>query len=143
MNEERDSDPAGAPDTANHPRGRRKPVPSLPGPNPASGRPALAAPSPTVDPPSARIPTAEVTLSPSHVYVTVELPGAPKDALDIQATEASLTIDAKRVQGPAYHLELALPASVKPGSAKATYLNGILDVTLTRARRSGGDRHGA
>lgn len=141
MNQEPDSDPGGAPDATDRPHGRRKRVPSLPGPKPDADRPALGAPSPTVEP-STRTPLAEVSLFPGHVYVTVELPGASKDALDIQATDLTLTIDAKRVQGSPYHLEVRLPAPVQPRSAKATYRNGILDVTLTRAKRSGGNHHG-
>jgi HSP20 family molecular chaperone IbpA len=140
MNQEPDGNPAEAPDAKDHPNGRRKRVPSLPGPRPGADRPALRAPSPTVEP-STRTPVAEVSLFPGHVYVTVELPGAPKDALDIQATDLSLTIHAKRVQGSPYHLEVRLPTPVQPGSAKATYHNGVLDVTLTRAKRSGGLDH--
>lgn len=85
---------------------------------------------------------ADLSLSLLHVYVTVELPGAPEDGPEIEATDRTLAIDTRRLQGPPYHLDVALPALVEPRSAKATYRNGILDVTLTRADRSRGDDHG-
>jgi len=143
MNNEPDQDPGEAPDAVDRPRDPRKRVPSLPAPRSKSDLPALRAPTPTMEPPATRTPEAEVSLSPNHVYVTLELPGAPKDALEIQATERTLSVDAKRLQGPPYRLDVALPASVEPESAKATYRNGILDVTLTRTKRSGGDTHRA
>jgi HSP20 family protein len=93
--------------------------------------------------PFARTPGTEVSLFPGYVYVTIELPGAPKDPLDIQATDLTLTVDAKRCEGPPYHVTVKLPAPVEPRSAKATYHNGILDVSLTRAKQSGGHNHGA
>jgi HSP20 family molecular chaperone IbpA len=142
MNQEPDTNPGEAPDAANRRQGRRRRPPSLPGPKPDAHRPALRAPSPTIEPP-ARTPAAEVSLFPGHVYVTVELPRALKDALDIQATDLTLTVDAKRVEGPPYHVTVRLPVPVEPGSAKATYRNGVLDVALTRAKPSGGHDHGA
>ena len=143
MNHEPDTDPGEGPDAVDRLLGRHKRVPSLPGPRPESSPPALRAPSPTIEPSAARTPAAEVSLSPKCVYVTVELPGAPQDAPEIAATDRTLTIDAKRLQGPSYHLDVALPAAVEPESAKATYRNGILDVTLARTRRLGGGGHGA
>jgi HSP20 family molecular chaperone IbpA len=80
-------------------------------------------------------------LSPGHVYVTVELPGAVKDALDIEATERTLSIVAPRVGASAYRLRIELPSRVDLGSAAVTYRNGILDVTLRRAREAGGEPH--
>ncbi len=82
---------------------------------------------------------AEVSQSPRHVYVTVELPGAAKDAIDLEATERTLSLVAPRTGAPAYRLWVELPSPVDPGSARATYRNGILDVTLRRASTSGGE----
>jgi len=80
-----------------------------------------------------------VSLSPNHVYVTVELPGARKDALDVEATDRTLAIAAPRVGAPVYRLQVELPASVDPTSARVTYRNGILDVTLARGKQPRGD----
>ncbi len=139
MNHENDADPDEGPDATDRPAGRR--VRSLPGPRPNSFPAALGAPSPSFEPPSDTTPVAEVSLSPSSVYVTVELPGAPKDALDIEATATSLRVLAPRLGAPKYRLDVDLPAPVDPKSAKATYRNGILDVTLARVKPAGGEPH--
>ena len=137
MNHDTDADSGEAPDAVGRPRRR---VDSLPGPRPNSFPAALGAPSPTVESPYERTPAAEVTVAPGSVYVTAELPGAPKDAMDIQVTETTLRVVAPRVGAPAFRLEVDLPVRVEPKSAKATYRNGILDVTLRRANPSGGER---
>lgn len=142
MNHDKEADSGEAPDAADRLPVRRR-VRSLPGPRQPSSPPALGPPSPTIESPSESTPVAEVSLSPEYVYVTVELPGAPKDALDIQAIEGTLTVDAPRVGRPAYHLDIELPCPVDPESAEATYRNGILDVTLVRVKTSGGDTHDA
>ena len=139
MNHETDADPGETPDAIDRLLGRPKHVRSLPGPRPESFPPALTAPAPTVEWPSERAPAAEVSLSPNHVYVTVELPGARKDALDIEATDRTLAIAAPRVGAPVYRLQVELPASVDPTSARVTYRNGILDVTLARGKQPRGD----
>ncbi len=139
MNPDDDADPDAAPKPADRPRRRR--VDSLPGPRSHSFPAALGAPSPTVAPPSEVTPVAEVTVSPGSVFVTAELPGAPKDALDIQATDVALRVVAPRVGAPDYRLEIDLPVRVDPASAQATYRNGILDVTLKRINPTGGERH--
>lgn len=137
MSNDTDADSGEAPDAVDRPRWRR--VDSLPGPRLPSIPAALGAPSPTVDSPPERTPAAEVTVAPGSVFVTVELAGAPRDALDIQATDTSLRVVAPRVGAPTYRLEVELPVRVEPGSAQATYRNGILDVTLKRANPSRGE----
>ncbi|HYM38799.1 MAG TPA: Hsp20/alpha crystallin family protein [Thermoplasmata archaeon] len=141
MNQDADPDRDEVPRAVDRLPGRRHPTHSLPDPRHGTDPPALGPPSPTVEPLAERTPAAEVSQTPKHIYVTVELPGAPKDSLDIEATERTLTIDAPRVGAPAFHLEVDLPSAVDPESAKATYRNGILDVTLARIRRDGRDSH--
>ncbi len=142
MNHENDADPDEAPTAADRPP-RRKRVESLPGPRPNSLPAALGAPVPTLEPPTEAKPVAEISVSPGFVYVTVELPGAPKDSLDIQATDSSLRVVAPRVGAASYRIEVDLPVRVDPASAKATYRNGILDMTLRRRNPPGGDGHEA
>lgn len=142
MNQDTDPDSGEAPDTTDRAAGKRR-VRSLPGPRRGSTPPALGPPAPTVELPPERTPAAEVTVSPGHVYVTVELPGVLKDDVDLEATERSLSVVASRTGSPAYRLQIDLPSPVDPESAKATCRNGVLDVTLDRPRRSGGDAHGA
>lgn len=143
MNKEPDADPGEAPDAVDRLFGRKKHVASLPGPSQQPTHRALGGPSPTVEAQGERTPIAEVSVSPEHVYVTVELPGATKESLDIEATDLALAVSAPRAGAAPYHLELTLPVRVEPGSAKATYRNGILDVTLDRVNPRRGDAHGA
>jgi len=65
------------------------------------------------------------------IAVTVELPGVEKDNIKLEVADQLLTIrvdDATR----RYFKEVKLPASVKEEAAKASYKNGILDITLTK-----------
>lgn len=143
MNQSTDANPDEAPDAVERLLGRRRRVRPLPGPRRASFPPALGPPSPTVETPSERTPASEVSLSPAHVYVTVELLGVANDDVAIEVTERTLSVAAPRTGAPDYRLQIGLPSPVDPGSAKATYRNGTLDVTLDRVTRSEGDVHGA
>jgi len=143
MNQSTDADPDEAPDAVDRLLGRRRRVRSLPGPRRASFPPVLGPPSPTVETPFERTPAAEVSLSPTHVYVTIELPGVAMDDVGIEVTERTLSVAAPRTGAPDCHLQIELPSPVDPGSAKATCRNGTLDVTLDRVSRSEGDVHGA
>ena len=132
MDTNTDADPDEAPDAAGRP-GRPKRVDSLPGPRSPAFPPALVGPSPTVESAAERVPVAEVSISPGHVYVTVELPGAAKEAIEIETTDRALHVRAPRGPGAIDRLTVDLPVTVRPESAKATFRNGILDVTLERS----------
>jgi HSP20 family molecular chaperone IbpA len=86
-----------------------------------------------------RTPVAEVTASPRRFYVTVEIPGASQDTIQIAATPSVLRIHAPLRGGAAYRIEVALPARVDPESVKVTYRNGVLDVAMSRSARRGGE----
>jgi len=73
------------------------------------------------------------------VRVIAELPGVEKEDIDLRATETSLTISAES-QHRKYYKELRLPTPVNPKSAKATYRNGVLEVSLPKAGRGRGER---
>lgn len=133
MSEESDPDRDAVPE-ADRPPKRPAPIRSLPAPGASHHRPALAPPAPTIaEEPERRTANADVVRTPRHLYVTVEIPGASKESIGVTATEDHLTIHAKRPEGPAYHFEVDLRDRVDPGSATATYRNGVLDVTLARA----------
>ncbi len=135
MDTNADADPDQAPDAVDRLLRRSRHVRSLPGPRSPTFPPALGGPSPTIEAAEAQAPVAEVSASPGHVYVTVELPGAVKDAIEVEATARALHVRAPRSRGPVYRLTVDLPAPVRPESARTTFRNGILDVTL---QRSGG-----
>lgn len=78
----------------------------------------------------AREPLCDVVEGEKEVAVTVELPGVEKNDIKLHVAEQRVTLE---VDAPRrYRKVLDLPARVKPSSAKATYKNGILDVTLER-----------
>ncbi|MFQ6077039.1 MAG: Hsp20 family protein, partial [Candidatus Bathyarchaeia archaeon] len=60
-----------------------------------------------------------------------ELPGVEKDDIELHATERGLTISVD-TESRKYYKELKLPAEVEPSSAKSSYRNGVLEVTLTK-----------
>jgi HSP20 family protein len=61
--------------------------------------------------------------------VLVEMPGVTKESIKVRATENTVRITASH-GGKDYDLEVPLNAKVDPNSAKATYNNGVLDLSL-------------
>jgi HSP20 family protein len=62
--------------------------------------------------------------------VVVELPGVEKKDIKLHATEN--TLDIKTENGRRFSKEIPFDAPVKPETAKATYKNGVLCVTIKR-----------
>lgn len=83
-----------------------------------------------------REPLTEVVEESKQIAVTVEMPGVNKDDIDIRVTETELeiTVDAEKRK---YHKRVKMPAAVKPKTTKASYKNGILDVTIQKEAASG------
>jgi len=68
------------------------------------------------------------------VRVVVDMPGVEKEDINIEATETELRISAERGDRK-YHKVVTLPCKVKPETAKATYKNGVLTVTIEKAEK--------
>ncbi|HID18172.1 TPA: Hsp20/alpha crystallin family protein [Candidatus Bathyarchaeota archaeon] len=66
-----------------------------------------------------------------NLKVTVEIPGAVKEEIQVTATERTLTVSAQGRER-AYFREIELPVEVEPKNAKSTYTDGILEVILPR-----------
>ncbi len=79
-----------------------------------------------------RKPIIDVFESEDEVHVVAEMPGVDKEDIKLDATETSLDISAK-TENTEYSEYVELPVSVQTDSAKASYKNGVLDVTLKRA----------
>ena len=105
-------------------------------------RPALRAPE-------VRQPFADIMDTGKEIKVTVELPGVDKEDIKINATENMLEIRAevkreeeekrgdylrKERSYRMFQRSFSLPAEVDPSRAKATYRNGILEVTLPKVK---------
>ncbi|MFC1787420.1 archaeal heat shock protein Hsp20 [Halobacteriota archaeon] len=79
-----------------------------------------------------RKPIIDVFESEDEVHVVAEMPGVDKEDIKLDATETSLEISAK-TENTEYSEHVELPVSVHTDSAKASYKNGVLDVTLKRS----------
>jgi HSP20 family protein len=71
----------------------------------------------------------------NSISVTIELPGLEKDDIDLRATPDTLTVTIDTPERK-YRKEFDLPCEVKPNNIKATYKNGILDITLKRKKKN-------
>lgn len=65
----------------------------------------------------------------NKVRILVELPGVTKESIKINATEKHIRLHASH-ETRSYDTEIPLMGRVDPKSAKATYNNGILDLTF-------------
>ncbi len=88
-----------------------------------TGSPAISA--------SSREPFTDVSDDGDAVRAVAEIPGVSKSDIDLRCRRNSLSI---RVTAPGreFEKELALPCEVDPGSARAEYNNGLLEVTLDK-----------
>jgi HSP20 family protein len=76
-------------------------------------------------------PLEDVILANGEVKVVLELPGVEKKDIKLRTTETVITISVDTSKRR-YHKEIELPASVDPKQVKASYKNGVLEVTLKR-----------
>jgi HSP20 family protein len=99
--------------------------------------------------PEVRQPFADIIDTGKEIKVTVELPGVDKENIQINATENMLEIKAevkheeeekrgdylrKERSYRMFQRSFSLPAEVDPSKAKATYKNGVLEITLPKIK---------
>lgn len=94
--------------------------------NPAQGQVGVV--------PEGREPLSDLQESEKEIAVTVELPGAEKEDVNLHVTEELVTVRVEK--GKRYAARIRLPAPVEPSSAKATFKNGILDLALRKKASS-------
>ena len=79
-----------------------------------------------------REPLTDILEDQESVKVVAEVPGVEKSDINVSATETSLEIS---VTTPRKYLKtLELPAKIVPETAKASYKNGILEVSLRKEK---------
>lgn len=98
-----------------------------------------------------KIPKVDVIERDDEVVVKAELPGVEKKDLDVSVTENSVTIkgstshEEKEEKGDFYRCEISrgtysrtvgLPSYVDADKAKATFKDGILELTLPKVEKS-------
>lgn len=94
-----------------------------------------------------RKPFIDVVETDKEVTATAEMPGLEKNDININLAEDSLEISAetkkeeekkekgyvyKERRSGSYYRAISLPSSVDPENAKATYNNGVLQVTMQK-----------
>jgi len=80
-----------------------------------------------------REPLVDVIETDGEVHVVAELPGVDKKDIKLHGTEETLTISVDTSEHK-YYKEVALPANVKVKEAKSEYKNGVLEITLPKAK---------
>lgn len=81
-----------------------------------------------------RKPLVDVFDTDRTVQVVAEMPGIEKEDVELSAEGRELEIKASRGERK-YHEFVELPADVDIDSAKASYKNGVLDITLNKIQR--------
>jgi len=86
---------------------------------------------PALEPKDIREPLVDVINEQAQVRVVAELPGVEKSDIKTTISEDALVI---KVDSPAhkYYKEVPLPTGVDPDSSKASYNNGVLEITLRK-----------
>jgi HSP20 family protein len=98
-----------------------------------------------------REPLTDINETKDEVLVTLELPGASKDNIDLDVEDRGIEISAKihklsegedkrSSSFTRFQKFLTLPCDVDPNSVKATYNNGILEVHLNKLKKSKGKK---
>ena len=95
-----------------------------------------------------RVPNAEILDNKTHIIVRLELPGVDRDSIDIKATDRNLAISAERPQpkqdndsapllsefrSGTWSRSFRFPHSLNRDDLKATYRDGILEITAAKA----------
>lgn len=78
-----------------------------------------------------REPLTDIIEEEDKVRIIVELPGVEKEDIHLHATDETLDIEVDTPHRK-FSKHLELPCGVDPESAKATYKNGVLEITLNR-----------
>jgi HSP20 family protein len=82
-----------------------------------------------------RKPLIDILEAEETLHVIAEMPGIEKENIQLNATD--LILDIETIDGnPKYSERVELPVKVDPLSAKATYKNGVLEVTFKRLKSS-------
>jgi len=92
-------------------------------PNPGKGLPNVVS--------DEREPITDVIEERERIAITMELPGVEKEDIQLNMTEQELEISVDNERRK-YHKRVHLPTKVDPKTTKATYKNGILDVTVQK-----------
>ena len=66
------------------------------------------------------------------IVFTIDMPGVDKKDIDVKVEDHSITVKAENGGSRKYNYSRKFKPSVDIDSAKATFKNGVLDITLTK-----------
>ena len=66
------------------------------------------------------------------IVFTIDMPGVSKKDIDINIEEHSITVKAENGGKRRYNYSRKFKPAVDPETAKATFTNGVLDITVTK-----------
>lgn len=100
----------------------------------------LSSPKPPLECKDEREPLLDIISDNITIRVLAELSGVEKNEIKLHCSEKTLTISINAPERR-YYKEVELPARVNPKVSKATYKNGVLEVTLDKvgARKPPGE----
>ena len=68
------------------------------------------------------------------IVSTIDMPGVSKKDIDIEIEEHSIKVSAENGGKRKYNYRRKFKPAVDPESAKATFTNGVLDITVTKLK---------
>ena len=72
----------------------------------------------------------------NDIVFTIDMPGVAKKDIDINIEEHTITVKAENGGKRKYNYSRKFKPAVDPDSAKATFMNGVLDITVTKLESS-------
>ena len=82
--------------------------------------------------PGVREPLTDICEGESEITITAEMPGIEKDQIELETGDDFLVIKVEK-GNRRYFKELPLDVKIAPGSARAKYNNGVLEITVAKA----------
>jgi HSP20 family protein len=101
-------------------------------------RPGMRLGRPRVDIREEREPLVDVIETDREIKVIAELPGVEKKDIKLSGTEDALTISVDTPERK-YYKKVELPSKVDVKETKASYKNGVLEVTLKKKKEPEGE----
>jgi HSP20 family protein len=88
-------------------------------------------PKPSLEIKNEREPLVDIMDENDNIKIVAELPGVNKSDINLNCTENAVTISVDTPKRK-YYKEIELPAEVDSKNAKASYINGVLELTLPK-----------
>ncbi|RLE84026.1 MAG: Hsp20/alpha crystallin family protein [Thermoprotei archaeon] len=79
-------------------------------------------------------PFTDVIEEEDKVRIVIDVPGVEKEDINVEAAEDEVVVSAARGDRR-YRKVIRLPVKVKPDTAKATYKNGVLTITIEKVEK--------